>query len=318
VEGHLIMIKISVVVPIYNEGPVVKELHQKIVEAMSCQPEPYEIIFVNDGSSDNTEEECSSLSPLKVVNLGKNCGQTPALYIGICEAQGDIIVFIDADLQNDPNDILPLLKKLSEGYDVVVGWRKERKDAVSRLIFSKFSNMVARRILGLSLHDFGCGLKVYRSRFIRNFCLWGDAQVFLPAVAKERGAKICECPVNHYPRRIGSSKISISRMIRGSFDLLSVGFFVKYFSKPLRFFGGWGVVSTLISLLVFGAAIVLRLSHMKNFTETPLPIIGTLFAILGVLLFMLGLFAEMLLRIYYQTGEHSPYLIRSISENEEK
>ena len=227
------MVKISVVVPVYNEEAIVRELHRRIVVALNRQPDPYEIIFVNDGSTDGTEEELSSLSPLKVIHLERNCGQTPALDVGIREAKGDIIVLIDADLQNDPNDILPLLKKLSEGYDVVVGWRKERKDATSRLIFSKIANATARYFFDLSIHDFGCGLKAYRSRFIRDFYLWGQAQVFLPAVAKERGAKICEIPVRHNLRQAGSSKIPISKMMRGSFNLLRVGFFVKYLKKPL-------------------------------------------------------------------------------------
>ena len=212
---------------------MVKELHQRICDVMNRQPDPFEIIFVNDGSTDGTEEELASLAPLKVIHLERNCGQTPALDVGIREAKGDIIVLIDADFQNDPNDILPMLKKFSEGYDVVVGWRKERKDATSRLIFSKIANTMAGYFFDLSIHDFGCGLKAYRSRFIRDFYLWGQAQVFLPAVAKERGAKICEIPVRHNLRQAGSSKIPISKMMRGSFNLLSVGFFVKYLKKPL-------------------------------------------------------------------------------------
>lgn len=227
------MIKISVVVPVYNEEAIIRELHQKIIVVLNRQPDPYEIIFVNDGSSDGTEKTMAELKPLKVVTLQKNCGQTAALDVGIREAKGEIIVLLDADLQNDPEDILRLLEKLSEGNDVVVGWRKERKDAISRLIFSKIANAVARHCFSLPLHDFGCGLKAYRSRFIRNFYLWGQAQVFLPVVAKERGAKVCEIPVRHNLRQVGSSKISILRMMRGSFHLLRVGFFVKYFKKPL-------------------------------------------------------------------------------------
>ncbi len=227
------LVKISVVVPVYNEEAMVGELHRKILAALNRQPEPYEIIFVNDGSTDGTEKTMAELKPLKVVALQKNCGQTAAIDAGIRRSKGEIIALLDADLQNDPEDLLRLLEKLSEGNDVVVGWRKERKDTLSRLLFSKIANAVARHFFSLPLHDFGCGLKVYRSRFIRGFHLWGQAQVFLPAAAKERGAKVCEMPVRHNLRKAGPSKISILKMMRGSFNVMRVGFSVKYLKRPL-------------------------------------------------------------------------------------
>lgn len=229
-----LLAKISVVVPVYNEAMVVRELHQKIVAAMNRQPDPYEIIFVNDGSTDETERVLDDLKPLRVVTLQKNYGQTAAIDIGIREAKGEIIVLLDADLQNDPEEILLLLEKVAQGNDVVVGWRKERHDPFARLLFSKIANAAARLFFGLRIHDFGCGLKAYRSRFIRNLSLRGETQVFLPAVAKGRGAVVCEVPVKHYPRGAGSSKISIGRMLRGSFGLLRAAFFIQYFTKPLR------------------------------------------------------------------------------------
>lgn len=228
------MIKVSIVVPIYNEHSLVKELHQKIVAVMSRQGDSYEIVFVNDGSSDGTERVLADLKPLRVVTLQKNYGQTAAIDVGIREAKGEIIVLLDADLQNDPEEILLLLEKVAQGNDVVVGWRKERHDPFARLLFSKIANAVARLFFGLRIHDFGCGLKAYRSRFVRNVSLRGETQVFLPAVAKGRGAVVCEVPVKHYPRGAGSSKISIGRMLRGSFGLLRAALFIHYFTKPLR------------------------------------------------------------------------------------
>lgn len=308
---------ISVVVPIYNEEETVKELHGRLFNVLSRQQKPFEIIFVDDGSTDNTPCLLEKLLPLTVVTLERNYGVTSAIDAGIKEANGDIIVLIDADFQNDPEDINRMLDKLSDGLcDVIVGWRKSRFDSSSRLLFSYFANVVARFMLGIAIHDFGCGLKVYRSRFIKHFRLWGEAQVFLPAVANERGAKICEMPVKHFPRVAGSSKVKISKMVRGSFDFLSVIFFVKYFSRPLRFFGGWGMVSVFLSFISFASAVWLKFAGIRDFSSTPLPVVGTLFAILGVLLIMMGFLAEILLRIYYEISRYSPYLIKSVRKNE--
>lgn len=302
--------RISVVVPVYNEEETVAELHRRIVAAMESQSDGYEIVFVDDGSQDGTVAAAQELNPLRLVSLQRNYGQTPALDVGIHEAEGEIIVLLDADLQNDPAEIPRLLRKLSEGYDAVIGWRKDRQDPWQRKLFSALANFVARRFLGVEIHDFGCGLKAYRARFIKNFRLWGESQVFLPAVAKERGAKICEVPVGHYSRQAGTAKVKISRMARGVFDLFSIVFFVKYFSKPLRFFGGWGAVSAMLSLAAFAWSVYLKLFGGPNFSDTPLPLAGTLFAVLGVLLFMMGLLAEMMLRIYYQERDNLPYVIK--------
>jgi glycosyltransferase involved in cell wall biosynthesis len=307
---------ISVIVPVYNEAKTLPELHRRILDAMKSLGQPFEIIFVNDGSTDATIEIGKTLRPLRLITLQRNSGQTAALDVGIHRAVGEIIVLIDADLQNDPADIPKLLKKLDDGYDVVVGWRQERFDHWKRKVVSKVANMVARSFLGLDIHDFGCGLKVYRSRFIKDFRLWGESQVFLPAVAQSRGARIAEVVIPHHARKIGSSKIRIMNMVRGTFDFLGIVFFVRYLSRPLRFFGGLGVVAGIISILAFGSAIILRLNGVLNFSDTPLPIIGTLFAILSVLLIMMGLIAEMLLRLHYTLTQSSPYLIREIWEKQ--
>jgi len=224
---------ISVVVPVYNEEKTVEELHRRIVEALGGQNDAYEIIFVNDGSTDKTSELAAKLRPLKLIAFKKNYGETHALDAGIHEAAGDVIVFIDADLQNDPGDIRFLLQKIKEGCDVAVGWRRTRKDHKSRILFSKFANGLARFVLGLNIHDFGCGLKAYKSEYIKDFRLWGRMQVFLPAIAKARGARICEAIVLHSPRKIGLSKIKISDMIKGGIGLLEILPY-RYFLKPYR------------------------------------------------------------------------------------
>ncbi len=306
---------ISIVVPVFNEEKTIRELHRRIVDAMRGQAEPYEIIFVDDASTDKTRKEMENLRPLKMIFLRRNCGETIALDVGIQEAKGDSIILLDADLQNDPADIPKFLEKISEGCGAVSGWRKERKDRWSRVLFSRVANYAARVALDVPLHDFGCGLKAYRSDFIKDFRLLGDAQASLPAIAKERGAKICEVVVSHQFREFGESKTNIPRMIKTGFDLLSVVFFIRYFSRPLRFFGGWGAVSIFLSMLAFGTAVILRLFGIEDFTATPLPVVGTLFAILGVLLFMMGLLAEILLPIYYASTNRPPYSIREIKEN---
>ena len=309
------MNKISVIVPIFNEEKLLKELHTRLIEAMTKFNSSFEIIFVNDGSLDKTGEVGKKIPSLTIITLQRNYGQTAALDVGISHATGDIIVLIDADLQNDPQDIGLLLGKINDGYDVVVGWRQGRKDHWIRKLFSKLANMIARKLLDLDIHDFGCGLKVYRSKFIKDFPLWGESQVFLPAVAKQRGAKIIEVPIPHYPREVGVSKIKIMNMVKGIFDLLGIVFFVRYAAKPLRFFGGLGLISGILAAISFIVAIVLRIQGILNFTETPLPVVGTSFTILSVLIFMIGFLAEMLLRLHYTLTKSSPHLIKEIKIN---
>ncbi|MEK7646894.1 MAG: glycosyltransferase family 2 protein [Patescibacteria group bacterium] len=306
---------ISVVVPIFNEAGTVRELHERLVAVLEKQKSPYEIIFVNDGSSDDTYEIARQLKPLTLITHQRNYGETPAFDTGIERASGNIIIFIDADLQDDPAEIPLLLQKIEEGYDVSVGWRQKRNDHWTRIVFSQFANMVVRLLLGLKLHDYGCGLKAYRSKFIKDFRLWGNVQVFLPVVAKERGARVCEVPVSNYFRKSGQAKIKITNMLKAGFDLVSFAFLIKYFSKPLRFFGGWGVFFMILSAISVGTSIILRVMGIVNFTESPLPELGALFITLGIMLFMMGLLAEMLLRMHYASIGSSPYIIRDIVDN---
>ncbi|QQG42862.1 MAG: glycosyltransferase family 2 protein [Candidatus Giovannonibacteria bacterium] len=224
---------ISVVVPVYNEEHTISELHERLVKTLAACCDSYEIVFVNDGSTDNTEKTALTLKPLELISFAKNQGQTPALNAGIRKAKGDIIVFLDADLQNNPEDIPKLLEKISQGCGAVVGRREHRQDPAARTIFSKVANFIARLLLGVKVHDFGCGLKAYRAEFIKNFELWGQVQVFLPAIAKARGAKVCEVGVAHNDRKAGVSKIKISNMVKGGLGLLKIAFIAR-FLNPYR------------------------------------------------------------------------------------
>lgn len=215
---------ISVIVPVYNEEENIGKLHSRIVEAMNGQKDFYEIIFVDDGSKDRSLEAMKSLKPLKIISFPRNYGNTMALDAGIQHAKGDILAFLDADLQNDPAEIPFLLDKLKSGCDVVAGWRKNRQDSLKRILFSKLANRAVRFFLGSKIRDHGCALKVYRSRFIKDFRLWGSAQVFLPVIAERRGARICEVVVSHHPRQSGFSKIKFSKMLRAGLDLLIIKF----------------------------------------------------------------------------------------------
>jgi glycosyltransferase involved in cell wall biosynthesis len=301
-----------VVIPAYNEEKTIGKLHKRIIQTLKSVP--LEVIIVDDGSSDGTWRKICKLYPVKGISLQRNYGQTPALDVGINAARGDIIVLMDADMQNDPSEIPSFLQKIGEGYDAVVGWRKERKDPLLRRLVSFFGNILARFFLKLRLHDWGCGLKVYRSKFIKDFRLWGEAEVFLPAVAKDRGAKIYEMPIRHYAREVGSSKIKIWNLLKGTFDLISIAFFIRYFSRPLRFFGGFGaafiILGTIFSILFLLSGVVGALN------ETLLLMFSILFIVTGIILFMMGLLAEILLRIFYETKRASPFIIREIRENE--
>lgn len=297
---------VSILVPVYNDAESLKELHRRILDSFKNRSESFEIIFVNDGSEDNTWEVMKDLKPLKAIAHQKNYGNTPAMDTAIQHASGDIIIFLDADLQNDPADIPKFLDKINSGCDAVVGWRKKRCDPWSRLIFSKVANAVVRYSLDLKIHDFGCGLKAYRTRFIKDFRLWGNMQIFLIALAKERGAVIGEVEVRHNPRIFGSSKIKISKMIKTVFDLFAVIFFLKYFVRAFRFFAGFG--------LVFGGLGIFLWILFIFFHYIILPITGSIFISLGLGLFMMGFLADILLRLYWKDG-HPFYFIREVLDN---
>ena len=306
----------SIVCPAYNEEGNVAELHRRILAAMKGVGQPFEIIAVNNGSTDRTREELMKLAPLRIVSLAHNLGQTAGLDAGIHAARGSIVVTMDADVQNDPIDIPRMLNKMDEGYDVVVGWRKDRHDSFGRRILSRLANWLTRRVTGLHLHDYACALKVFKKKHLEGVHLYGEMHVFLAAILQARGARVTEIEVTHHERHAGVSKHFFMKAVKDIADLLTVKFLFTYAARPLVFFGGWALASIGLGIIAGAMSVILKLVEIRNFGQTPLPIITTLFIILGVILFMMGFIAELMLRIYYEGRKETPYTVSEVIENE--
>lgn len=308
---------ISIIFPVYNEEGNLRELHERLVGVMESIGEPFEIVAVDDGSRDNSRRILTSLHPITVVMFSRNFGENAAVDAGFKIAMGDYIIKIDSDLQNDPEDIPRIVEKLKEGYGVVVGVRQDRYrgDAWHRVVFSKMANWLVRKVTGVGLHDFSCPLKGYRREFIEGVQLLGETFIFMPIFAHDRGAKICEIPVNHNKRKSGVSKHTVSEMMFVFFDLISIKFLLKYFTKPLRFFGTASLFFLFLAVIAFVWAIVLKLYGIEDLSATPLPLIGTMLTILAVLTFMMGFVTEILLRIYYESKGKSQYMIYEVVKN---
>ncbi len=305
---------ISIVFPAFNEEENVAKLHKQICTALKNHQGGFEIIAVENGSLDKTYVELKKLSPIKIIRFTRNYGQTAALDAGIHAAQGDIIVILDADLQNDPADIPRMITKLNEGYDAVVGWRKNRRDPMSRKILSRAANWLTARVMGLKLHDYACGLKVFKKEFVVGLNLYGEMHVLLGAILHSRGARVTEMEVTHHEREGGISKHNFMKAVKDIGDLLTVKFLTDYLTRPLVFFGGFGVASTVLGFLATISAIVLKFMNLRNLGQTPLPIVAVLFFILGFLLFMVGFLAELMLRVYYESKHEHPYIVREVIE----
>jgi len=305
---------LSIIIPVYNEEDNVLPLHQKITEALDSMGQPYEVIIVDDGSTDNTAQRLKELAKsdnrLKVIHLRRNFGQTPAMMAGIDAASGDILIPMDGDLQNDPHDIPKLLAKLAEGYDVVSGWRKDRQDhPLKRNLPSRMANRLISFISGVHLHDYGCSLKAYRKAIIKNVKLYGEMHRFVPIYAAWQGAKVTEVGVTHYPRVHGVSKYGFDRTIKVILDLIVVKFLDKFAHKPMYLFGGFGLVTFLISFLLFGLMLYLKIFANKSFIETPLPMAVTLFTLMGFMSIFMGLIAEILMRTYHESQNKPTYIV---------
>ena len=306
---------ISIIVPIFNEQDNIPTLYDQLLKVMGAVGQPYEIIFVNDGSSDKSPEILNSISEkderAKIIHFGRNFGQTAAFMAGFDFAGGKIIIPIDADLQNDPEDIPNLIEKLEEGYDVVSGWRKDRKDAsIKRNFLSRVANKIISFISGVSLHDYGCTLKAYRSDLIKSVHLYGEMHRFIPIFVSWLGGRVTEIPVKHHQRLHGKSKYGLERIFKVILDLLVMQFLSRYNTKPIYVFGGVGIFSIFISLLTFIYAVYLKLFGIKDFVETPLLLLVTLTFIMGAMSILMGFIAEMLVRIYYETPEKTSYYIK--------
>jgi glycosyltransferase involved in cell wall biosynthesis len=309
--------RISVIIPVFNEEENVEVLFQRLRETLAELDHPYEVIFVDDGSTDASYSKLSALAQaddkFRVIRFVKNFGQTAALSAGIDYATGDVIIPMDADLQNDPIDIKRLLNKLAEGYDVVSGWRKDRQDNLfMRLIPSWAANKLISVISGVNLHDYGCSLKAYRREVIKDVRLYGEMHRFVPIYATWVGARVTEIPVRHYARRFGESKYGISRTFKVILDLLTIKFLSTYATKPIYVFGTAGLASFGTSIVLFGWMIILKYCYQTTFVETPLPVLVAMFFMLGVQFILMGLMAEMITRTYHESQGKRTYKISSM------
>lgn len=306
---------ISVVIPVLNEEENIEELHRKTKEKLVQLGEPYEIIFVDDGSTDNTFTKLKQLKPIKIVKLQKNFGQTSAMDAGFSAAEGEIVVTMDGDLQNDPEDIPVLVKKIREGYDVVSGWRKNRQDSIGRKLLSYWGNKITYKVTGLYLHDYACAIKAYRKEILKDVHLYGEMHVFLPAYLYGRGAKVTEIPVNHHGRKSGVSKHTFMKAVKDISDLLTIRFLSQYMARPLLFFGSIALVFLGFGFASAILATILKIWGIRNYGQTPLPILTVLFIIIGFLIFMMGFLAELMIRIYCESQKKLPYIVKEIVEN---
>jgi glycosyltransferase involved in cell wall biosynthesis len=309
---------ISIIVPLYDEEGSLEPLFEKLQTVAGSIPDKVQFVFVNDGSRDASPAILDHLAlrddRVVVVHLRRNFGQTAALMAGFDHADGEVIVSIDADLQNDPGDIPRLLEKLDEGFDVVSGWRKDRQDPwLTRVLPSRLANRLISLISRVPIHDYGCTLKAYRAPVLENVRLYGEMHRFIPIYARWQGARIAELEVQHYPRRHGKSKYGMSRVFKVIMDLLVVKFLHEYNQKPMYVFGGAGVFSFLIAFLAGGFALFYKFTGQKDLIETPLPLLVALALITGVMCFLMGLLAEMMVRTYFEAQEKRTYVVERIT-----
>lgn len=306
---------LSVVVPLYNEEGNAKELHQKIFSACQALDKSFEIIFINDGSSDKTGENCKKLTPLKLIQFRKNFGQTAAFDAGIKEAVGEIIITMDGDLQNDPADIGLLLEEMQKGYDVVSGWRWQRKDTFMKKFFSRGANLLRKIFMEDKIHDSGCSLKAYKRECFRDVDLFGEMHRFIPAILELEGYKVGEVKVSHHPRIHGKTKYNWKRAMKGFVDMISIWFWRKYANRPLHLFGGTGIIFSVIGAALLIWMAVEKIALHKAISERIWPIMGIFFILAGIQLFVSGLLADILIKNYYKNRHSMNYSIKEIIEN---
>lgn len=314
--------ELSIVVPVYNEEKNLPLLYEAILDAMKGYKKCWEIVFVDDGSSDASLQVLETLAEknpqhVKVVALRRNFGQTAAIAAGIDHSPGSIIVMLDADMQNDPADIPMMLSKLDEGYDLVSGWRKDRKDTfINRTLPSKLANGLISRVTGVHLHDYGCTLKAYRREVITGFRLYGEMHRFIPVYANRFGARIIEVPVHHHPRKFGKTKYGLERTVKVLLDLFTVKFLISYSSKPIYLFGGAGIVMAGISSALLLFLFIRRVWFLVSVTQSPLFLISVITGLMGFQSIMMGLIAELLIRTYHESQGKPIYNVRKVISNQ--
>ncbi|MFT5129760.1 MAG: glycosyltransferase involved in cell wall biosynthesis [Rhodothermales bacterium] len=306
---------ISVVVPIYNEEANIQPLHDRIVESLADVDFDFEVVLVDDGSSDESvpklHEVAAQDSRFRVVEFRRNFGQTAAMMAGFDYAKGEVIFPMDGDLQNDPADIPRLLEKLDEGYDVVSGWRANRQDrAITRKLPSRIANWIISKVTGVRLNDYGCSLKAYRAEAMEGIRLYGEMHRFIPIFASWRGARITELKVNHHAREHGVSKYGLERVFKVVLDLLVLVAYSTLLNKPGYIFGGFGLINLALSGTAAIAMVYCKYFLDKSFVETPLPLVSVVFGLVGVMAILMGFLAEVLMRIYYESQGRTVYAVR--------
>lgn len=314
--------EISLFLPVLDEEENLPLMHQKIGAALDALGKPAEVIYVDDGSTDKSLEILREIaakdSRVRVISLRRNYGQTAAMSAGIDAAKGDILIPMDADLQNDPADIARLLEKLDEGYDVVSGWRKNRQDKMlTRKIPSQIANKIISWIGGVHLHDYGCSLKAYRRDVIQDVKLYGEMHRFIPIYASWAGARVTEIPVEHHARTMGKSKYGLSRTVKVVFDLITIKFMAEYHTKPIYVFGTFGLIAFIVSILSGIYAVFLKGANLlglpqyhADFVETPLPVLCIVMFAISIQFFLMGLLAELLVRTYHESQDKAIYAVR--------
>src|SRR5579859_8097019 len=309
---------LSIVIPIHNEEPSILPLYDRLTSVLESMQKPYEIIVVDDASTDRSFDLLANLvetdGRLKVIRLRRNFGQTAALSAGFDEAQGNVIISLDGDLQHAPEDIPALLAKIEEGYDIASGWRKERVDnAITRKIPSRIANWLMAKSSGVELRDFGTTFKAYRSEVLKDINLYGELHRFIPALASFYGARIAEVPISNTPRVAGDSHYGLGRTFNVMFDILTIKFLLKYFTRPMHFFGRLGLLGLTLGSAILGALAIHKLwGHGMLTDHGPLMIAGALLILTGVMMFSTGLIGEVLMRTYFESQGRRIYAIREV------
>lgn len=310
--------KISIIIPVYNEAENLPLLYKALHETMDTLGMPWQVVFVDDGSTDGSLrvlEEIGSTDPnhSRVVVLRRNFGQTAAIAAGIDHSDGDVIILMDADLQNDPADIPMMVDKINDGYEVVSGWRVNRQDTfLTRTLPSRLANGLISAVTGVHLHDYGCTLKAYRREVITGFRLYGEMHRFIPAYANLVGAKMIEVPVHHHPRKFGKAKYGLERTIKVILDLFTVKFLLSFAEKPIYLFGGTGIVLFGLSLLTLVYLVLMRIFTGEHMIRSPLLLMSVMFFILGFQSILMGFIAELLARTYHESQQKPTYTVRNV------
>lgn len=299
---------VSIIIPVLNEEESIPELYPHVSEVMKKTGKDYEIIFVDDGSTDKSFDILKGINKkdntVRIIKFRRNFGQTAAISAGIKHSKGEVIVTLDADLQNDPSDIPKLLDKMNDGFDVVCGWRKDRKDPlVSKKIPSKISNWLARKLTKVEIHDFGCTLRVYKKESLRDIELYGEMHRYIPALIASEGFRITEVPVAHHERAHGKSKYGTSRLLRGFLSLTSVKFWVKYSKNPIQFFGSIGLIQMLLGVAIGAYLSMRRFLFKESLSDRPLLFLSVMLIIVGIQFITLGFLGEMIARSYFDSTE---------------